>query len=820
MNFKELYDNNRKAIETLLSAMWCGEARDERQKKYAEEMKGVIKELFAPSAAVPVVQCMNLYKSVHSVSPEIAKGLVGNLWTASYAPYEHQYQCWNTLLNKKAADGKPMSIVVTTGTGSGKTECFMMPLVHDLIEARQTNQIQALFLYPLNALMEDQKERLEKMLKGTNLTYAVYNGDLPDKEPKADDASDRARQLRKRIAQLRGEYEDADGNVKYRFERLLYTREQVRNTPPNILLTNPTMLEYVLLRQADATLINPIQKSLRWVVIDETHSYTGAGAAELAMLLRRVLLAFDVKAEDVRFATSSATFGNAGTSEEAEQEKTKLRTFIGGITGLPVDRIAVVDGERNGEEVITENEDRDLWKKICRNDYLSLADLFPDGTISEKLGKLEAMCQREDAGADKPSDLKMKVKVHYFYRVPNNGLYVKLTEHEGGCLKIHTENALNVADDKPPMLELTRCRHCGGFVAVALYDAATGEYEPLMSDESDMFDIDETEGLVAAARVKRPLMLGLKNEGVEMGDGNVMLKAKDGRLENVVPGELHEGDWHLVGNTNYRCPYCNAKVSNRKGGGADETEDSGSERYAKLHRFRLSAEVISRYLAPSILDQLEKNVNSGSGIRLHDGQQYVSFVDSRQAAAISTLKQNLEQEKAWVYSTIFHELCRRKSDETAIKAEVAVLTQEFLATRDLDTLNKIGELNQKLAGCMSWMEIFDLLNKSKYCEVFCRLFVKRSSNSEETDSDGEVTEAMKAKYVHSVMAEYLARHPKSAPSPETLGLFHATYPQLKKVKLPASVTAFNDLVTDEDAKIGEQDWRDLLQIFLDSLPSH
>src|SRR5574344_2952549 len=100
---------------------------------------------------------------------------------------------------------------------------------------------------------------------------------------------------------------------------MIYTREQVRKNPPNILLTNPTMLEYILLRGKDATLTNPSLKSLSWIAIDETHTYTGAGAAELAMLLRRIQLAFGVKAEDLHFATSSATFGNGSNPEEEER---------------------------------------------------------------------------------------------------------------------------------------------------------------------------------------------------------------------------------------------------------------------------------------------------------------------------------------------------------------------------------------------------------------------------------------------------------------------------------------------------------------------
>ena len=717
MNFKELYDNNCKAIETLLSAMWCGDPRNVQQKKYAEQVKALVKEVFAPSTAYPVVQCMNLYKSVHSVSAEEAKSLVGNLWTASYPPYEHQYKCWDALLKKKTPEGKPMSIVVTTGTGSGKTECFMMPLVHDLVLAGQTNQIQALFLYPLNALMEDQKERLEKMLEGTNLTYAVYNGDLPEKEPKAGDHSDNAEDQRRRIAQIRGEYKDADGTTKYKFGKILYTREQVRKTPPNILLTNPTMLEYVLLRQADATLINPLQKSLRWVAIDETHSYTGAGAAELAMLLRRVLLAFDVKAEDIRFATSSATFGNATTPEEKESETAKLKEFIGGITGLASSQIEAVDGVRIGEEAITDNEDKELWRKICKNDYMSLYALFPEGTISEKLGQLEAMCQREESLSEKPDALKMKVKVHYFYRVPNNGLYVKLTEQADGTLKIYTQTALTMAEDTPPMLELTRCKNCGGFVAVALFDTATNAYEPLVSDDGDMFDIEE-EGDVTK-NTKRPIMLGFSKDDLVMGDGNVMLKAKDGRLENVQAGEMPGGGWHIVGNTNYRCPYCNAKVSNRKGDVPEEADNPGSDGYAKLRRFRVSAEMISRALAPSVLDQLEKNAGAGGGLVFHDGQQYISFVDSRQAAAISTLKQNLDQEQRWVYSTVFHELCRRKAQGAAIKAEIEKLKKRRDETEDEEEEERISDqikaLRKQLSGYMGWMEIFDLLKEDKYC---------------------------------------------------------------------------------------------------------
>lgn len=220
----------------------------------------------------------------------------------------------------------------------------MMPLIHDLLQLQEEKQceesnVQALFLYPLNALMEDQKERLEELLGGTGLKYAVYNGDLPEKMPGANDHSEEAEQIRKQIDQVRGITRNDQGEiVEHRFKHILYTREDVRKHRPNILFTNPTMLEYVLLRKKDEKLIDATAKSLKWVAIDETHTYSGAGAAELAMLLRRVLLAFGVTAEDVHFATSSATLGNG--ENPAEEEK-QLKDFISGITGVRKDQVEV-----------------------------------------------------------------------------------------------------------------------------------------------------------------------------------------------------------------------------------------------------------------------------------------------------------------------------------------------------------------------------------------------------------------------------------------------------------------------------------------------
>ena len=90
-----------------------------------------------------------------------------------FSPFKHQAESWKAL-------AKGNSIVVTSGTGSGKTECFMYPVLSDLYEQGKTNAIEAIFLYPLNALMEDQKKRLSEYCQATGLHFAVYNGDTPE----------------------------------------------------------------------------------------------------------------------------------------------------------------------------------------------------------------------------------------------------------------------------------------------------------------------------------------------------------------------------------------------------------------------------------------------------------------------------------------------------------------------------------------------------------------------------------------------------------------------------------------------------------------
>ena len=819
MNFSKLYKDNKEIVERALRAMWCGESGNESQTAYSHKLREVIKEILAPATAFPVVQCMNSYKSVHSVTSAEAEELVGGLWTKvlppnkHWPPYEHQYKCWDALLRGRSDDGKPMSICVTTGTGSGKTECFMIPLVKDLLDNPQNNQIQALFLYPLNALMEDQKERLEELLSGTNLTYTVYNGDLPEDIPADNDVSDEAEHIRKRIKLIRG-YDEATGTCK--FEHMLYTRKMVRNNPPNILLTNPTMLEYILLRNKDAVLTNPELKSLRWIAIDETHSYTGAGAAELAMLLRRVLLAFGVAASDVRFATSSATFGNGSNPD---QERRQLQEFIAGITGILPDQVAVVGGKRVGESELSGCADEHIWRTIFDKEYIRLDELFPNSSdIEEQLHLLDEMCERVPVINGMP---QMKAKVHYFYRVPNNGLFVRLTDTENGTFKIYTSNHIQEDSSSNPLLELCRCKHCGEYVAIAQMNttpgADFGRYKAIERDDSDMFDLleEEEDGSI------KNVIIGLSKEENVRGDNNTAVVADNGKIITST-GEVDLNDWHLVANTHCECPYCNSKLTRKQNNDEDDTADAQVEAdNAYLIKFRTSPEFISRILAPSILDNLDKVSDSATNkIILHDGQQYISFADSRQLAAKATMKQNLEQERDWFYSTIFHGLCRKKASLSNVQKELQELTALLPTlvtdmTKMAEVAARITQLNSQTTSYLTWNEVADLLLKDKYCKVFCSQFIMRSGDTDELDREGNIPNHIMEKYVQSIMVMYLSKRPTSAAAPETLGLFCPCYPQIKGIELPEAVEKFNRVITHEEHRISKDDWHNYIQIFID-----
>ena len=768
MKFVELYRDNQLAIKKALKSMWCSDYHSETQKQYAEQIETLIEtELFTSEDYMPLVQCMDRYETIPLSDLDKANALVGGLWTKPFEPYKHQEESW-----KELSVGN--SIVVTTGTGSGKTECFMLPLVNDIKNQPSRGSINAIFLYPLNALMEDQKERLQELLDGTNIRFAVYNGNLPNDDGSSATTSKLKTQLKRQVEEERRKYPN-----------IVPTRKELWNNPPEIILTNPTMLEYMLIRNKDQHLFTP--NSLRWIVIDEAHTFTGAGAAELAMLLRRILDAFKVKRpNDIRFATSSATIGNA---ESFEQKNKSIVKFIQDITGNT--KVKAIDGKRVFKESFSDSEEL----KRCRNilnirDYVRLDDLFPnkDETIEQKLSYLDDLCSLNNP---------LKAKVHFFYRVPTNGLRVRLTETVGHALKIHSFAPTKVVG--APYLELMRCEHCGEYFAIGeSVKDEPGKYRATSSSDDDIFDFDHssTEGT--------KLLFSYTDLPISDKDdnGNVPVTIEENTFKyNLVNGAT---GWRIIQNVQKSCPCCGERLI----GNPEGDEDEGNETIRNVQSFRVSSSFVSRVLAPSILPNLKQSENPSSP---HHGEQYISFVDSRQNAAKSTMQQNLEEERLWIYSRIYHELIRRIDQEDPDTLEY----REFLRLKGKSQEEIEEKAPLKSKPYMEWNDIFKLLKSDPDGERLAYQFVNKRELSDEYDTDNQAVNAIyKSRYIYSAMIEQLGKRPKKAASPETLGLFVSYYPKLDLInRLPDEVEAFNKKFS---TRIGVSDWKNLLKMYLDS----
>lgn len=184
--------------------------------------------------------------------------------------YTHQEQAI-----RRAAERR--NLIVATGTGSGKTESFLLPILNDLLAEYDSGTlglpgVRAMLLYPMNALANDQLLRLRELLAPfPEITFGRYVGDTPHT-------------LQEGMDQYRHRF---DGATPLPNE--LVARDQMKSSPPHVLVTNFAMLEYLLLRPDDQAIFDGATgEHWKFVVLDEIHVYDGAKGAEIGMLLRRV----------------------------------------------------------------------------------------------------------------------------------------------------------------------------------------------------------------------------------------------------------------------------------------------------------------------------------------------------------------------------------------------------------------------------------------------------------------------------------------------------------------------------------------------------
>ena len=241
----------------------------------------------------------------------------------SFPPYVHQNRAYDRLCGTD-----PVSTLVATGTGSGKTECFLYPILEYCYAHKGEPGIKAIIIYPMNALASDQAQRIAKL---------VYRSD----------------ELRNNITvgMYVGGFDGGSGKTMQK-EAVITDHETIRNSPPDILMTNYKMLDYLLVRPEDARLWagNDTTGALRFIVVDELHTFDGAQGTDLACLLRRLKSRLNIQQGDLCCVGTSATMGGEGTGKA-------LLDYAESIFGEPFGKDAIVTEDRlTGHEFLDRAE--------------------------------------------------------------------------------------------------------------------------------------------------------------------------------------------------------------------------------------------------------------------------------------------------------------------------------------------------------------------------------------------------------------------------------------------------------------------------------
>ena len=310
----------------FLSAQFC--FRDEELNRAAKKAISSEADLFhGPyiEASMPYKSARTLEKLVADgeLNPKIKYAFTDDEFSV-YKRYEHQEKALRLV-------SQGHNIVVSSGTGSGKTECFLIPVLNTLLNEFDNGTlgpgVRAILVYPMNALVNDQIDRIRKILKNCpDITFGFFTGETPDSVP-ANYQMDRFRIALKNLPQITfGRYigetpsgKRKDAEIAYSkthegataLPNELLTRDEMHENPPHILVTNYAMLEYMLLRPEVNTIFQGEKaKRFKFLILDEAHTYHGAHGTEVSMLIRRLKERIFGKSDDcMQCIATSATLG-------------------------------------------------------------------------------------------------------------------------------------------------------------------------------------------------------------------------------------------------------------------------------------------------------------------------------------------------------------------------------------------------------------------------------------------------------------------------------------------------------------------------------
>lgn len=703
-------------------------------------------------------------------------------------PYKHQVAAWKSL---KAEPCR--SAIISTGTASGKTECFLVPILDDLVREYLKNRrplqgIRALFLYPLNALINSQRERLAAWTAGLEgaVRFSLYNGATPE-----------------RIQEAK---EDATP------EEVLCRRTLRANTPP-ILVTNATMLEYMLIRSVDQPIIDQSKGKLRWIVLDEAHTYLGSNAAEVSLLLRRVMQAFEVDANSVHFVATSATIGG-------KESESNLREYLADLAGIDPSRVDVIGGRRITPQIETagiidkplpsKEEIDSLTDYESRRQRLtsvpSIRELrhqltskpLPLEEIRKKLGKgvsnHEALHILDACSEALPKEAKeqplLPLRGHFFMRTQPgvwacwNNQCSGRTDHLKSELwpfgAVYFQHRERCTHCESLVLEVLLCKDCGEvYLAAEENDkqklSAIPWKQSTMVDDFDIEieeDADEEEEQTttrSTAKLRQLICSRSANDFMDAPSNYDRSTGEILRVSSDNAAAVRLARRHDPGNR-IRCVTCG---------------EPDSQAYQQFRSIRIGAPFYLGVAIPTLLAHAQVKERVTAAIP-YDGRQLITFTDSRQGTARFAARMEFESERNFVRSFVYHKLwslsrlgkptdIEKLRDEVAKLRTVASMGLESVLQEKEDQLQRAEKGIETPTGSIKWDAMIEALRKTDPVAYF-------------------LPESTRARYTHGLsdpkqISEMLllrefVRRPRTGNSLETLGLASIHFPQLESVAPP------------------------------------
>lgn len=736
------------------------------------------------------------------LTPELVDALdaaASEAFPRARLPFAHQVQAWREL-----ARTPPQSAIVSSGTGSGKTECFLVPILDDLLrQGSGTDRgVHAIFLYPLNALIASQQKRLSAWVRGfgTRLRFALYNGLMPEEVSEAE-------------------------------QRLIpwqvLDRRRLRAAPPPILVTNATMLEYLLVRTADRAILDASRGKLRWIVLDEAHTYIGSQAAEMALLLRRVLDGFGVSADAIRLVATSATMG--------DRDAEALRQFLADLGGLPLERVSLIRGHRARPELPTPDleglpdaPDRDALLALAPTErFTELARYDGVHALREALAsraqstdELAELLGKDESDIVDTIDLAhpavsaqgvslLPVRAHRFVRTLP-GLHACIDPNCAGRTgtaldvpgwrlgKIHFERRDHCDACDARVYELVLCRHCGAeslIAAIGPGDDGMPALLPAPVSSAEALELEADRDDAATPSRTNPSRRNIRLVGGVAQDEptaqRVSIGRHDGRWDD--PDGLAVAVASRSEENTLECPRCKHSEA--------APDDLVTHLFAS-RPFLLSVALPTALQAAPIPPAA---LGDGDPISLPlGGRRLIAFNDSRQGSARFATLLEQESERRYVQSWLYHQLWAKTPSADTSELDALIAGLEPVAhvpavAQQLRNIKRERDERSRAVPRISWDEAVQKLADTRPVTLMQRVL---RDLTPELDTRSQVA--------HYLLVRELLRRPRRQVSLETLGLCVLTHPLLD-ARPPAPIWQ----------RLGgaPEDWSHLLALALDVLRS-